>query len=198
MDETRPQQAPPADEVGPEADPRPAWAALIAAVALAAFAWWFLLGGGIERFRPRGAEPSGSGGVGQPAPDFALDTPASTTIRLAELRGSVVLLNFWATWCTPCRAEMPEFESAYREYRDRGFAVLAVDVEERAEEVEPFMRELGLTFPALLDLDGSVSRAYRARALPSSFLVDRDGVVRYVRVGALTKATLEAELKKLL
>jgi peroxiredoxin len=136
--------------------------------------------------------------VGQPAPAFALEDTAGRTVRLADLRGKVVLVNFWATWCAPCRTEMPEIEQVYREHRARGFEVVAIDVQEGPAEVQGFMSELGLTFPALLDRDGSASRAYRARALPSSFLVDRQGVVRYLKIGPLTTDSLGAEVNKLL
>ena len=180
-----------------QADPRRAWLALSTAIGLAVIAAWLVLGGGIDRFRPREGLPAGPGDLGQPAPDFALERPAGGQIRLADYRGQVVLLNFWATWCVPCRSEMPEIEATYRAYRERGFQVLAVNVQESPADVQPFIAELGLSFPAVLDRDTAVSRLYRARALPSSFLVDRDGTVQYVRVGPLTTATLEEQLHKL-
>ena len=180
-----------------QADPRRAWLALSTAIGLAVIAAWLVLGGGIDRFRPRDGLPAGPGDVGQPAPDFALERPAGGQIRLADYRGQVVLLNFWATWCVPCRSEMPGIEATYRAYRERGFQVLAVNVQESPADVQPFIAELGLSFPAVLDRDAAVSRLYRARALPSSFLVDRDGTVRHVQIGPLTSATLEDDLKKL-
>jgi peroxiredoxin len=178
-------------------DTRRAWLALLAAIGLAAFAGWFLVGGGIELLRPRPAGPGDRGDVGQPAPEFALTSVDGGTVRLSEHRGRVVLLNFWATWCAPCRAEMPDLQRTYQAYRDRGFEVLAIDVQEAASDVQPFLAELSLTFPALLDQDAAVSRLYLARGLPSSFLVDRQGTVRYVRVGTLAPGVLEDELKKL-
>ena len=175
-----------------------ALAALLAAVTLAVLAGWLLLAGGIEQFRPRTGGPGPSGDVGQVAPDFSLERAGGGEARLSDYRGQVILLNFWATWCVPCRAEMPEIESTYRANRERGLQVLAINVQESEADVQPFVRELGLTFPALLDRDASVARLYLARALPSSFLIDRQGVVRYVRVGPLTAATLDGELRKLL
>jgi peroxiredoxin len=172
--------------------------ALLAAVGLAAVAGWLVVGGGIERLRPRSSSPSGPAEVGQSAPDFSLESAAGGQSRLSDHRGQVVLLNFWATWCVPCRAEMPEIESTYLAHRERGLRVLAINVQEDRAEVQAFFDELGLSFPALLDRDASVARLYLARALPSSFLVDRHGQVRYVRVGPLTGPTLEEQLAKLL
>jgi cytochrome c biogenesis protein CcmG/thiol:disulfide interchange protein DsbE len=180
-----------------QADPRRAWMALAAAVCLAVLAGWLVVDGGIDRLRPRVGGQAGSVEAGQPAPAFCLESAAGGQECLGDYYGQVVLLNFWATWCVPCRAEMPEIESAYRAHRERGFQVLAINVQETEAEVRPFARELGLTFPAVLDRDAGVARAYLARALPSSFLVDRRGVLRYVRVGPLTSTMLEEQLGKL-
>jgi peroxiredoxin len=172
--------------------------ALVAAILLAAFAGWLFAEGGLLKLVNALGDPGAPGDVGQPAPQFELEDTSGRVVRLADLRGKVVLVNFWATWCAPCRTEMPEMEKVYREHRERGFEVVAIDLQESAAEVRPFMAELGLTYPALLDRDGSVSRAYRARALPSSFLVDRQGTVRYLKIGPLTTEALEAEVRKLL
>ena len=178
-------------------DPRRAWLAMAAALALAAAAGWFFVGGGIDRLRSRVTSLDTTGDVGQLAPEFSTDSVGGGPLRLADYRNQVVLLNFWATWCVPCRAEMPEIESTYQSYRERGFQVLAVNVQESETQIKPFLNELNLTFPALLDRDASIARLYRARALPSSFLIDRQGVVQYVRVGPLTRDGLSAELHKL-
>jgi peroxiredoxin len=186
------------EQTAPVSDARRARLALIAAIALAVGASWLFLGGGLQRLLPRDTAPTSTGDEGQPAPSFALESVEGSQVRLEDQRGKVVLVNFWATWCVPCRAEMPEIESAYRSYRDQGFEVLAVNVFESPVEIQPFMSELDLSFPALLDSDGAVSRLYRARGLPSSFLIDRQGVVQYVKVGALTGDALEEQLTKLL
>jgi peroxiredoxin len=170
----------------------------MAAILVAVIAGWLFSGGGLQRLLALTSGPVSTGDVGQPAPDFALEDTTGRSIKLADYRGKVVLINFWATWCLPCRAEMPEFETIYRAYRERGFEVLAIDLQETATEVQPFMAELGLSFPALLDRDGFVSRAYRARALPSSFLVDRQGTIRYLKIGPVTADALEEEVRKLL
>jgi len=110
------------------------------------------------------------------APDFTLPDVAGKARRLTEFRGQVVLINFWATWCAPCRAEMPGMERLYREMKNDRVTILAVNFLEAAEQVEPFVKELGLTFPILLDEEGQVSRLYRAFTLPMTFLLDRHGM----------------------
>ncbi|NTU81654.1 MAG: redoxin domain-containing protein [Chloroflexales bacterium] len=136
--------------------------------------------------------------VGHSAPAIALATPNGTPISLADLRGQVVLVNFWATWCPPCRAEMPAIQAAYARYHDQGFTVLAVTADEDQAAVAAFVRDHQLTFPALLDPHGSVHAAYLANTLPSSFFVDRQGVVRAVHHGPMSAALLDQQLAALL
>ncbi|HEU5393602.1 MAG TPA: TlpA disulfide reductase family protein, partial [Candidatus Methylomirabilis sp.] len=107
------------------------------------------------------------------APAFTLSDLAGTPRRLADFKGQVVLINFWATWCLPCREEMPAMERLYREMKNGGFTILAVNFAETPEQVEPFVKELRLTFPILLDQEGQVSRLYRAFSLPATYLIDR-------------------------
>ena len=112
----------------------------------------------------------------QPAADFSVPTPDGKRLRLADYRGKVVFLNFWATWCPPCREEMPAMERLYRRFRDRGLVVLAVSVDaEGAAAVTPFVRERKLSYPIGLDPAMALAGKYDVRALPSSFLVDRRG-----------------------
>lgn len=137
---------------------------------------------------------------GEPAPDFALQDLDGLQHSLSDHLGQVVLLNFWATWCEPCRVEMPELQKAYVEYADQGFAVLAVNwtaVDDRSQ-VAPFVAELGLTFPILLDMDGRVSELYQIIGLPSSVLIGGDGVIRALFFGPIPLDELEAELAQLL
>ncbi|NNL66955.1 MAG: TlpA family protein disulfide reductase, partial [Myxococcales bacterium] len=120
---------------------------------------------------------------GSPAPDFSLPVlDADTSLGLAELRGRVVLVNFWATWCAPCRDEMPAMERLYRIHGGDDFEMLAISVGEEPELVEAFQQELALTFPILLDRDKRVAEAYQTYRFPETFLVGRDGrvVERYV------------------
>lgn len=110
-----------------------------------------------------------------PAPAFALPTPDGRTIDLAGLRGKVVLLNFWATWCPPCREEMPSMERLHQEFKDQGLVVLAVNVQESPKRVVLFMRGFQLSFPTVLDADTTVTARYQVRGLPATFLIDRQG-----------------------
>lgn len=119
------------------------------------------------------------------APDFILPGLNGTPVRLSDHRGNVVLLNFWATWCPPCRAEMPSIEKLYQLYRERGLTILAIsnDVSGRSV-VEPFVRERGLTFPILLNPEGDVFAQYGVRGLPTSYVLDRRGRIVSGEVGA--------------
>jgi cytochrome c biogenesis protein CcmG, thiol:disulfide interchange protein DsbE len=133
-----------------------------------------------------------------PAPDFALLTVGGETVQLSALKGQVVLINVWATWCPPCRAEMPAIEAVSKQYQDEGFVVLAVNMQEDGPTVAAFMDEHRLTFPALLDSDGSVSATYQARVLPSSFFVDRKGVIRAVYRGPMPRSVIAGTVDQLL
>ena len=119
---------------------------------------------------------------------------------LSSLKGKVVFLNFWATWCGPCRSEMPSIEVLYNDYKDRGFEVLAVNSGEKESEVLAFMKASKLTFPAALDEDGRVSRNYGIQAIPSTFLIDREGKIILRMIGSIDWNTpkFRAALEKLL
>lgn len=109
------------------------------------------------------------------APDFALEDLSGKRVSLKDLRGKVVFLNFWATWCVPCRQEMPTMEKLHRELKDQGLEVVAVNIKEGKKEVRKFFDELGLTFTALLDRDGKVSEEYGAWSIPLSYFISRKG-----------------------
>ncbi|MCL2602083.1 MAG: TlpA family protein disulfide reductase [Treponema sp.] len=112
--------------------------------------------------------------------DFTLETLATTqgsNLTLSELKGKAVLLNFWATWCPPCRDEMPSMEALYRRYKDAGLEIVAVNVREDRGQVQSFMASYRLSFPAVLDADGRVSGIYGVRALPTSFLINKEGKI---------------------
>jgi len=132
------------------------------------------------------------------APDFALNTLDGTKVALSDLKGQVLLINVWATWCPPCRVEMPAIQASYEQYHDHGFAVAAVNLQEAPSAVATFMREHQLTFPALLDPDGHVSQAYQAVALPSSFFIDRRGVIRAVYHGPMPRSIIAGTVEQLL
>ncbi|EFO80336.1 alkyl hydroperoxide reductase/ Thiol specific antioxidant/ Mal allergen [Oscillochloris trichoides DG-6] len=135
-----------------------------------------------------------------PAPDFSLPTLDGDSIRLSDMRGQVVLLNVWATWCGPCRAEMPAIQRLYSESQP-GLVILALNstVQDDAAAVRGFADELGLSFPILLDTTGAVTHTYRVQALPTTFVLDRQGVIRKIFYGGpLNEATLRAALDPLL
>jgi cytochrome c biogenesis protein CcmG/thiol:disulfide interchange protein DsbE len=168
---------------------------------------WLFLGGGLESIKSSVAAlvqpapaPTSTADVGQPALPLKLPLAGSGggELDLARYRGSVVVLNFWATWCVPCRSEMPVFEHAQQQYRDRGLVVLGVDFQENESDVLAYLREIGVTFPSAIDRGGDVARQWRATGLPTTFLIDRQGIIRDVRVGAFTDAMLEERLAKLL
>ena len=117
------------------------------------------------------------------APEFSLPDLAGKKVQLKALRGSLVFLNFFATWCEPCREEMPGMERLFRAHKDKGLVVLAVNMQESAKRVRPFVQELKLSFPIALDEDGTVGRDYGVRALPVSFLIGRDGRILWRAIG---------------
>jgi peroxiredoxin len=135
---------------------------------------------------------------GNQAKDFSLESLDGGKISLSDYEGDVVLVNFWATWCAPCRAEIPDFEAAYQDYKDEGFVVLGVNEQESAETVRPFADALGMNYPILLDEQGQVMNQYRALGLPTSILVDREGVIQVRHTGVLLAAQLESYLADLL
>ena len=121
--------------------------------------------------------------VGAIAPDFLLEQFDGPDLRLSDLRGKPVVLNFWATWCAPCRKEMPQFVQAYDRYKDQGLVVLAVNLQEGKGIVQPFASDFGIKFPIGIDRDGSVGDRYRLLGLPTTVFIDRDGVVRSLFTG---------------
>ncbi len=123
--------------------------------------------------------------VGYMAPDFVLPGLDGQTVRLSDFRGKkAIFLNFWATWCPPCRLEMPTMEKAYQEYKSQGLKVLAVSIDGGQKSVvKNFLQEFKLTFPALLDPDMEVLRLYRMFSLPATFLIDKQGIIRHRELG---------------
>jgi thiol-disulfide isomerase/thioredoxin len=155
---------------------------------------------GESLYGPLDARPPSKG---EPAPDFALEALDGGTIRLSSLQGKPVVLNFWATWCGPCRAEMPDIQRAY-DAAGGEVVVLAINTEGTPTDTarrlsRDFRDELGLTFPVLIDSpDNDVFNQYRLRGLPDTFFIDRDGVVRDFVVGPLSHEALEEKLADLL
>ena len=122
---------------------------------------------------------------GGATPPLALEDLAGRTHSLADYRGSVVLVNFWATWCEPCRAEMPSMDRLRRSLQGRRFEVLAVNLAEPLSRIQKYLDTLPLGFPVLRDRDSAVAKAWKARLLPASYLIGRDGRIRYVAYGEI-------------
>ena len=117
------------------------------------------------------------------APDFTLKSQKGDNLKLSELRGKVVLINFWASWCGPCRQEMPILDQLYRHYRPLDFTVLGVDVEQDSDGAKSLLKDVSVSFPILFDNENKVSKLYDVKGMPSTVLVDRDGRVRYMHIG---------------
>lgn len=153
-----------------------------------------------ERWGLREIASDGSasvGRVGEPAPAFTARTLDGSTASLEEFRGRVVVVNFWATWCGPCRVEMPEFER-YQAQMGGQVAILGVNLQEPPSLIEPFVRQYGLTFPILLDESGTIASLYRVTGLPMSVILDRSGIVRERVIGAMTQEVLTRRVERLL
>ncbi len=137
--------------------------------------------------------------AGKLAPDFTLTSIGGGKVTLSDLRGKPVLINFWTTWCPACREEMPYLVSVYKEYSGKGLVMLAVDVNEKSSVVMDFIKDTGLSLPVLMDSNSDVARRYRVVGYPTTILVDREGVIQEVRIGAFRDAAdVKAHLKKIL
>ena len=134
------------------------------------------------------------------APDFTLRSVGGANVRLAEQRGQVVMVNFWATWCTPCLQEMPHLSRLYERYRASGFVLLGVNIDDDPRAAAALATKLGLRFPVLLDTDKKVSRIYDMSAMPATLLIDRDGRVRHIHRGYRdgVEKTYEEQVRSLL
>jgi len=124
-----------------------------------------------------------SGLTGQSAPDFALKSSTGENLRLSEYRGDVVMVNFWATWCGPCRQEMPLLDELYSRYQRVGFSLLGVNIDDNSSKAMNMVSELGVSFPVLFDVHKEVSKLYQVEAMPVTILIDREGTVRHVHHG---------------
>jgi cytochrome c biogenesis protein CcmG, thiol:disulfide interchange protein DsbE len=129
--------------------------------------------------------------LGQERIDFTLSTLDHGQVSLSDYAGQVVVMNMWATWCPPCRAEMPTLNQFYETHKDAGLVVLAVNGQENVETVRPFIAANDFTFPVLLDLDGTVGAQYYARSFPTTFVLDRNGRIQHIQVGEITKQQLD-------
>ncbi|MCW5881498.1 MAG: redoxin domain-containing protein [Anaerolineae bacterium] len=139
--------------------------------------------------------------IGEAPPNFSLKDLDGKTWTLSELKGKPVVVNFWATWCAPCKFEMPHFQTAYQKYKDQGLVILAVDIKTDNGEpaVRKFVQDLGITFPTPFDTTGDIEAAYRVKAYPTTYFVGRDGKLKEVKRGAIiSEDQLKASLDKIL
>jgi thiol-disulfide isomerase/thioredoxin len=129
--------------------------------------------------------------VDYPAPDLNLTTLGGDPVSLSDYLGQVVLVNLWATWCPPCREEMPTLQAFYEKYKSEGFVLIAIDQGEALPQVNPFVTEFKLTFPVWLDTGSEAGRVFETMNLPSSYVIDRTGQVRLMWIGGISKKNLE-------
>ena len=180
-----------------------------AALAVAMPALWYVGSQPLARPGATGSTGGAAKGVGPQvdfeAPNFSLKDPSGKTVELRQLRGKPVLLNFWATWCAPCRDEMPELEQLYREHKDKGLVVLAVSMDEAraARDIPEFLKEgspsIGSnTFPVALDLNQEVVKQYKLLGVPQSYFIDPAGVIRVVQPRVMNRDMMQEGLKLIL
>ena len=126
---------------------------------------------------------AGAEAINVPAPDFTLESRSGENLRLEDHHGEVVMLNFWASWCGPCRQEMPLMDELYSQYKDLGFTILAVNVDENRDEALRFLDKVPVNYPILYDPESSVSELYEVQAMPTTVMIDRNGNARYLHYG---------------
>jgi len=145
------------------------------------------------------AAPTGSAPkVGQPAPDFIVPGLDGSSYKLSDFKGKPVWIVFWASWCPPCRAENPDIQAIYAANQDSDLVVLAVDIGEDPSALSGYVKRTSLTFPIGLDLSTEVAATYRIAGIPTHYFIDRDGVLREMRIGGMSKKSMEQKVKSLL
>ena len=178
---------------------RPALFFVIRIVILALGAGWIIISAPPPGSVTGGQIPAPS--TGFLAPDFELEDRNGQRVRLSDLRGQPVLVNFWASWCPPCQAEMPAMQQVHEAYAEQGYVVLAVNTTYQDSEAKAlaFLQERGLTFPVLFDRDGEASRLYEVRSMPTTFFIDRQGIIREVVIGGpISEGMLRAQAEQML
>lgn len=135
--------------------------------------------------------------LGQKAPDFKLVDLEGNDVRLSDYKGKGVFLNFWGTYCEPCKAEMPAMNRQYEKYKSQGVEILAVNVDEQDVVVEKFVKQYQLTFPVVIDKGGEVMQAYNISPIPTTFLIDKDGIIVGKITASLDDEKIEAQLEKI-
>jgi peroxiredoxin len=178
---------------------------LILVVGLAGSLWYFVVQPSLASSNAVPGPSTALGTVSQPvataspAPDFTTRDLAGNTVRLSDYRGQPVVLNAWATWCGPCRLEMPDLEKFYQEYHEQGVVVLAVNMGESKDTVATFIKDNKYTFPVLLDeTTAAVGRPYRISGIPATFFIDRQGKIASIQVGAMNLAEMKRRIAAIL
>lgn len=133
--------------------------------------------------------------VGDPAPDFVLEQLGGEAVQLSKLRGKTVFVNFWASWCDPCREEMPDIQRFYQKYKTQDVVVLAVNIKDSPDAAKSYFKNLNLTMPVLLDKTGAVPGGYRVTKYPESYFIDKNGNIGELSIGALSFEAMEQKLK---
>ncbi len=175
-------------------------ATVLVGVAIAAVVWFFDRPGAANSqsvtvtATAMGSAPK----VGKPAPDFELKQIDDTTVRLSDLKGKPVWINFWASWCPPCRAENPDIEAVYNKHKAEGLVLVAPAIGEGADSVASYMERADLHYPVGADTTTQIAANYRVLGIPTHIFVDREGIIREIRVGAMSEKTMEKKLSEIL
>lgn len=136
--------------------------------------------------------------LGKPAPDFQFQVTEEQSFSLSDLKGGPVLLNFWASYCSPCVKEMPYLQQVWEGWQGTGLVLLAINIGENPSEVENFMQSRGLSFPVLLDSDGAIAYQYDVLSIPTTFFIDSEGIVQHIKIGSFQSAAeIEEKLSQL-
>ena len=142
--------------------------------------------------------PTQGAQVGKLAPGFQLTDLDGQSVSLSDFRGKPVLLNFWASWCGPCRSEMPFIQRLHEEWADKGLVIVAVNIGESSSQAKEFVESYGLPFLVLLDTEQETALSYNVRGIPATFFIDKDGIIQDIKVGAFSsKAEIERQLSKI-
>lgn len=175
------------------------WAIIIGVVLVAGIGWIIFSASLMAKNSSGDAGALGPAPVaGHPAPDFELNTLDGNTIRLSDFQGKPVVVNFWATWCPPCRAEFPDFQDAAVDNAD-SLVIIGINntSADQRDNISPFLEEFGITFPIVLDEKGDVVEAYRVLGLPTTVFINSDGIINEVFTGPLNKAYIESKITEL-
>lgn len=134
--------------------------------------------------------------TGKPAPDFVLSTLQGEKLQLSDYKGKGVVLNFWGTWCQPCEAEMPDLENSYKKFKDQGVTVIGVNIREPEVTVKPFVERYQLTFPIVLDRTNEITQLYEIGPIPTTYFIDKDGIVKKIVIGGpMSEETISENMK---